>query len=388
MWRLTSTLLLLSLALADPQQGYDYLPPSIPFLPAERCLDQTSVVYSTSVRQSFVPTTVRDINTQYITTTAYSQQVIPTTQYRTQYQSRVEYHTSYVQRETQVVRDQVVTSTQYARPVVETIYVTSTRIVPQVSYVVREQVQTQIVPVERVNTRYQTKYEDQVQYNTVPVLQTQYVSVRGRDVVSTYYSTQVQSSVVQVPQPAQTVYHTTTLVDNQVDVQTIPSPPVVSTKIVQSQNIIPTTLVNTQYQTRYVTKTQYVTQTQYRTRTEYQTQRVPQEVVVTKDVPRDVVRTQYKTQVVPTTQVRTVYKTEVRQGYPVYQTKQEYATSIVRIPGQDRVEQKEVVNTQYQQQVVYRTQNVYNDVTVTKTVEVPCAQSGYNYQEPQVKFNF
>ncbi|KAL7647722.1 UNVERIFIED_CONTAM: hypothetical protein RMT77_001331 [Armadillidium vulgare] len=387
MWRLTSTLLLVTLAFADPQLGLDYLPPTT-YLPQPKCDDLTSVVYSTSVFQSFIPTTIQQFTTEYITTTAYSQRIVPTTQYRTQYQTIVQYETIYVQRQSQVVRDQVITSTQQAPPVVQTRYITSTRVIPQVSYVVREQVETQVVPVELTNTRYETRYEDQLQYRTVPVESTSYVRVSGRDVVSTAYSTQIQSSVVQKQQPAQTQYRQTTLINNQIETRTVPSPPVVSTQYVQSQRVIPTTAYNTQVQTQYVTTTQYVTRTQYQTRTEVQTQYVSQEVVVTRDVPREVVRTEYRTQVVPSVQLQTRYQTQARPGNDVYLTRQAYDTSIVRIPGEDRVVTREVVNTQYQQQVVYRTQDVQRAVTVTRTVNIPCAQTRYNYQEPQIGFNY
>merc|ERR1711872_171692 len=137
MWRLAS-LLLLALASAEPQYGY--LPPS----PTEqecRVAPVTSVINTVSIvnRQQVVNV----VNTQFAT--ALRTQVVPTTVYRTQVQTNVQYQTSIVQQASIRNVNRVVTQTLPAQVQVQTQYVTSTQVVPQISYVVQTQVQTRVV---------------------------------------------------------------------------------------------------------------------------------------------------------------------------------------------------------------------------------------------------
>ncbi|ROT69548.1 hypothetical protein C7M84_012242 [Penaeus vannamei] len=236
-----------------------------------------------------------------------------------------------------------VTQTVPSPPVVQTRFVTSTRVVPQVNYVTRTQVQTQVVPVEVTSTQVRTIIQPLTNYQTQERQATRVVTVPGRDVVQTRVQTVVQTSIVRSQQPAITRFVTSTRVQ------------------------------------------QVVTRTNIATQTRILTQVVPQEVVRTQVVPTTIYTTLFETRVQPFTRVQTVVRTQYVTPVPVVQTRQEVRTSVVQVPGQDRVVNREVVQTQQRQQVVYRTVNQPRQVTVTQTVTSSC---GYNYDAPAVPFNF
>merc|ERR1712212_1133639 len=392
MWRLTATLLVVALASADPQ-GYNYpdpdggyLPPS-PSNPTCAVAPVTSVQINTVVRTNVRTQTVNQVDTQYRTTTVFRQQVVPTTLFRTRVQTQVQYQTSVVQRTTVRVNDRFVTQTNRSPPVVETRFVTSTRVVPQVAYVTQTQVQTQVVPVEVTRTQVQTRNQVVTNYQTQARQETRVVSIPGRDVVMTRVQTVVQTSIVRRQQPANTRYVTSTRVQQQVQTSVVRGQDAVRTSVVQRQQVIPFTSVNTRYENAFATREQVVTRTNYQTQTRVQTQVVPQEVVRTQVVPTTIYTTRYETRVQPFTQVQTVVRTQYVTPAPVVQTRQEVRTSVVQVPGRDQVVNREVVQTQQRQQVVYQTVNNQQQVTVTQTITATCGQSGYNYPEPARPFN-
>nr|XP_027211025.1 uncharacterized protein LOC113804368 [Penaeus vannamei] len=364
-----------------PQGGYLPPPPSNPVCPAV-----TSVVYDTRVQTSVNVQTVNQVNTQYVTTTVVRQQVVPTTLFRTRIQTQVQYQTSVVQHTTTYINYRVQTQTIPSPPVVRTQYVTSTRIVPQVSYVTQTQTRTQVVPVEVTRTQVQTVNQPVVNYETKVQQQTQVVTVPGPDVVRTRVQTVVQTSIVRRQQPGSTRYVTSTRVQQVVQTSAVRGQDVVRTSVVQRQQVIPFTSVNTRYENAVATREQVVTRTNVVTQTRVQTQVVPQEVVSTQVVPTTIYTTRYETRVQPFTQVQTVVRTQYVTPAPVVQTRQEVRTSVVQVPGQDRVVTSQVVQTQQQQQVVYQTVNQPQYVTVTRTVAGTCGGSGYNYNAPAIPF--
>ncbi|ROT69545.1 hypothetical protein C7M84_012241 [Penaeus vannamei] len=385
MWRLTATLLLLALASAEPQ-GYNYEEPDNQYLPPAKCklAPVTSVVYNTQLQTSVRLQTVNQVNTQYRTTTIVRQQVVPTTLFQTRVQTQVQYQTSVVQQTTVRAVDRFVTQTVPSPPVVQTRFVTSTRVVPQVNYVTRTQVQTQVVPVEVTSTQVRTIIQPLTNYQTQERQATRVVTVPGRDVVQTRVQTVVQTSIVRSQQPAITRFVTSTRVQ-QLQTSVVRGQDVVRTTVAQRQQVIPFTSVNTRYENVVATRQQVVTRTNIATQTRILTQVVPQEVVRTQVVPTTIYTTLFETRVQPFTRVQTVVRTQYVTPVPVVQTRQEVRTSVVQVPGQDRVVNREVVQTQQRQQVVYRTVNQPRQVTVTQTVTSSC---GYNYDAPAVPFNF
>jgi len=386
MWRLTATLLLLALASAEPQ-GYNYEEPDNQYLPPAKCklAPVTSVVYNTQLQTSVRLQTVNQVNTQYRTTTIVRQQVVPTTLFQTRVQTQVQYQTSVVQQTTVRAVDRFVTQTVPSPPVVQTRFVTSTRVVPQVNYVTRTQVQTQVVPVEVTSTQVRTIIQPLTNYQTQERQATRVVTVPGRDVVQTRVQTVVQTSIVRSQQPAITRFVTSTRVQQVVQTSVVRGQDVVRTTVAQRQQVIPFTSVNTRYENVVATRQQVVTRTNIATQTRILTQVVPQEVVRTQVVPTTIYTTLFETRVQPFTRVQTVVRTQYVTPVPVVQTRQEVRTSVVQVPGQDRVVNREVVQTQQRQQVVYRTVNQPRQVTVTQTVTSSC---GYNYDAPAVPFNF
>nr|XP_027222555.1 uncharacterized protein LOC113814702 [Penaeus vannamei] len=346
MWRLTATLLLLALASAEPQ-GYNYEEPDNQYLPPAKCklAPVTSVVYNTQLQTSVRLQTVNQVNTQYRTTTIVRQQVVPTTLFQTRVQTQVQYQTSVVQQTTVRAVDRFVTQTVPSPPVVQTRFVTSTRVVPQVNYVTRTQAVTLYKLVFRL----------------------------------------CQTSIVRSQQPAITRFVTSTRVQQVVQTSVVRGQDVVRTTVAQRQQVIPFTSVNTRYENVVATRQQVVTRTNIATQTRILTQVVPQEVVRTQVVPTTIYTTLFETRVQPFTRVQTVVRTQYVTPVPVVQTRQEVRTSVVQVPGQDRVVNREVVQTQQRQQVVYRTVNQPRQVTVTQTVTSSC---GYNYDAPSVPFIF
>ncbi|KAK3858102.1 hypothetical protein Pcinc_035685 [Petrolisthes cinctipes] len=241
-----------------------------------------------------------------------------------------------------------------------------------------EVTRTQVQTVNRPVTNYQTEVQQQTQVVTIP----------GQDVVRTRVQTVVQTSVVSRQQQANTRYVTSTVVRQVVQTSVVRGQDVIRTSYVQRQQVIPFTQVNTQYQTAYTTREQVVTRTNVQTQTQVQTQVVPQEVVRTQVVPTTIYTTIYQTRVQPFTQVQTVVQTQYVTPAPVVQTRQEVRTSVVQIPGQDRVVTQQRVQTQQRQQVVYQTINQPRQVTVTQTITATCAQQGYNYNTPQNQLTF
>merc|ERR1711872_402219 len=364
MWRLAS-LLLLALASAEPQYGY--LPPS----PTEqecRVAPVTSVINTVSIvnRQQVVNV----VNTQFAT--ALRTQVVPTTVYRTQVQTNVQYQTSIVQQASIRNVNRVVTQTLPAQVQVQTQYVTSTQVVPQISYVVQTQVQTRAVPVERVQTQVVTVDNPVVQYQTQLAYATRVVTNKAPDVLQTRVQTLVQTARFTSQLPAFTRQVINTRVQQ-----------VVQTSVVQRQQVIPFTAVNTRFVNSVVTSQQVVARTNVRTQTQVVTQVVPSEVV--RSVTSVVYRTTYQSRFEPVQVVQTVVSTQYVTGAPQVRTQQAFATSVVQVPGQQRVFTQEVVNTQVQQQVVYRTVAQPRQVVVTQTVRATC---GYNYDTPATPFNF
>merc|ERR1711872_55712 len=216
MWRLAS-LLLLALASAEPQYGY--LPPS----PTEqecRVAPVTSVINTVSIvnRQQVVNV----VNTQFAT--ALRTQVVPTTVYRTQVQTNVQYQTSIVQQAS--IRN-------------------VNRVVPQTSYVVQTQVQTRAVPVERVQTQVVTVDNPVVQYQTQLAYATRVVTNKAPDVLQTRVQTLVQTARFTSQLPAFTRQVINTRVQQ-----------VVQTSVVQRQQVIPFTAVNTRFVNSVVTSQQ------------------------------------------------------------------------------------------------------------------------------------
>nr|XP_027206836.1 uncharacterized protein LOC113800287 [Penaeus vannamei] len=362
MWRLTATLLLLALASAEPQ-GYNYEEPDNQYLPPAKCklAPVTSVVYNTQLQTSVRLQTVNQVNTQYRTTTIVRQQVVPTTLFQTRVQTQVQYQTSVVQQTTVRAVDRFVTQTVPSPPVVQTRFVTSTRVVPQVNYVTRTQVQTQVVPVEVTSTQVRTIIQPLTNY-------------RHRSVKLPVSS--LSQAVTLSQQPAITRFVTSTRVQQVVQTSVVRGQDVVRTTVAQRQQVIPFTSVNTRYENVVATRQQVVTRTNIATQTRILTQVVPQEVVRTQVVPTTIYTTLFETRVQPFTRVQTVVRTQYVTPVPVVQTRQEVRTSVVQVPGQDRVVNQEVVQTQQRQEVVYRTVNQPRQVTVTQTVTSSC---GYNY---------
>merc|ERR1739838_46607 len=116
------------------------------------------------------------------------------------------------------------------------------------------------------------------------------------------------------------------------------------------------------------------------------TQVVPQEVVSTRVVPTTIYTTQFVTQAQPVQRVttRTQYRTVTPN--PVVETRQVIQTSVRQVQGENRIINRDVVQTQQRQQVVYQTVNRAQVTTVTQTITSTC--TGYNYDAPKTPFVF
>ncbi|XP_064077668.1 uncharacterized protein LOC135195340 [Macrobrachium nipponense] len=290
---------------------------------------------------------------------------------------------STVQQTTIQYIDRVETRTVPSPPIQETRYVTSTRVIPQISYVTQTQIETQVVPVEVTSTQIQTINQPVTNYQTEYRQETRLITIPGPDVVMTRVRTVVQTSVIRSVQPdSRTQYITSTQVQQQLQTRIVTGPNIILTSTVQRQQVVPYTTVNTRYENDFVTREQIVTRTNVQTQTIVQTQFVPEEVVRTQVIPTVIYTTIYETRVQPFTQVQTVFRTQYITPAPLVQTREETRTSLVQIPGPDRVVTSQVVQTQQQQQVIYQTLDRGQQITVTQTVTGTCSASGYNYNAP------
>ncbi|XP_064078161.1 mucin-3B-like isoform X2 [Macrobrachium nipponense] len=376
MWYLTVSLLLLALASASPQGGY--LPPPRP----GTCPPVTSLVYDTRIQTSYVVQTINNANTQYVTTTILQTQVVPTTIFSTRVETRPQIQTSVVQQTSVFFNNRVITQTVPSPPVQQTRYITTTRVVPQLSYVTQTQVQTQVVPVEVTSTQIQTINQPVTNYRTEFRQETRVVTIPGQDVVRTRVQTVVQTSIIRSQAPGNTRYITSTQVQEQVQTTAVRGQDVILTRTVPRTQVIPYTTVNTRFENAVATREQIVTSTNVQIQTVVQTQFVTQEVVRTQAIPTTIYTTRFETRVQPFTEVQTVYTTQYNTPSAVVQTREETRTSVVQIPGRDQIITSQVVQTQQQQQVIYQTVNNNQQLTVTRTVTGTCSQAGYNYNTP------
>ncbi|CAL4121613.1 unnamed protein product [Meganyctiphanes norvegica] len=386
MWRLPVCILLLALASAEPQEGFEYLPPR-PSGPDPVVCERpvTSVAYTTRVQTSVAVRTSNQVDTVFRTTTLVQREVVPTTIYRTRVVTQPRIDTSVIQSTDVQFRDRVVDQTLPGANIVSTRYETTYRVVPEVSYVTREQVRTTVVPVEITRTVVSTVERINYNYQTQQVQRTNVVTVTGRDVVQTRVQTIRQTSVVQSQPPARTNFITSTRVQQVVNTRTVQGPNQYRTSVVNRQQVIPTTIVSQRVDNRFVTRTNAVTRTSVRYQTNYQTSVVPQEVVSTRIVPTTIYTTRFVTQPQPVTRVETrvVYRTVTPAA--VFQTREVTQTSVEQVRGADRVINRDFVQTQQRQQVVYQTVNRPEATTVTRTITSSC--SGYNYDAPKIPFN-
>jgi len=386
MWRLPVCLLLVALASAD-KLGYNYPEPQNGYLPPVSCQPAvTSVSYINQIQTSVSLRTVNQVNTQFLTTTVFKRQVVPTTLFRTQVQSQVKYQTSIVQNTQVQYNDRVVQKNIPGPNIVRTSYVTATRVVPEVRYVTQESVLRQVVPVEVTRTAVQEVEKTNINYKTLNREQTYVVTIPAEEIVRTQVQTAYQTSIVQRQEPAQTRVVSSTNIKQVVNTRSIQAPDQIDTSIVQRKEVITTTLVKQRTDNSVVYRTNVFTQTNVRTQTQYRTEIVPQNIVSTRLVQTTVYSTRIQKVAQPVTRVQTSIELRTMSGYPVVQTRQVTQTSVVQVRGQNSVIDREVVQTRQQQQIVYKTVNRAEEITVTETVTAPC--SGYNYDAPAIKFNF
>jgi len=389
LWRLPVCLLVVALASAEPVPDiFGYLPPGEGSDPTPAvCLPAvTSVSYVNRIQTSVVVRTINQVDTQYRTTTVIQRQVVPTTNYITRVVTQAQIQTSIIQSTNVQFRDRVVDQTIPSPNIVRTQFVTSTRVVPQVSYVTREQVQTNVVPVEVTRTQFRTVEQTNINFQTQQVQRTNVVTITGRPVVQTRLQTLVQTSVVQRQQPAQTRFITSTQVQQVVNTRTVQGPNQIRTSVVNRQQVIPTTITSRRVDNRFVTNTNFVTRTNTRYQTNLQTQVVQSEVVSTRVVQNTIFSTRYTTLVQPVERVQTTTVYRTVQPNPVLVTREQISTSVLQIQGANRIVDREVVQTQQRQQIVYSTVFRPEQVTVTRTVTT--SSCGYNYDAPAVPFNF
>merc|ERR1712029_624819 len=269
--------------------------------------------------------------------------------------------------------------------IVRTQYVTSTRVVPEVRYVTKENILRQVVPVEVTRTAVQTVERTNTNYKTLNREQTYVVTLPAREVFRTQVQTAYQTSIVQRQEPAQTRVVSSTNIKQVVNTRSIQAPDQIETSIVQRKQVITTTLVAQRTDNSVVYRTNVLTQTNVRTQTLLRTQIVPKNVVSTRLVQTTVYSTRIQKVAQPVTRVQTSIELRTMSGYPVVQTHQVTQTSVVQVRGQNSVIDREVVQTRQQQQIVYQTVNRAEEITVTETATAPC---GYNYDAPAIPFNF
>jgi len=385
MWRLPVCLLLVALASAD-KLGYNYPEPQNGYLPPVACKPAvTSVSYINQIQTSVSLRTVNQINTQFLTSTVIKRQVVPTTLFRTQIQKQIKYQTSIVQNTQVQYNDRVVQQNIPGPNIVRTQYVTSTRVVPEVRYVTKENVLRQVVPVEVTRTAVQTVERTNTNYKTLNREQTYVVTLPAQEFFRTQVQTAYQTSIVQRQEPAQTRVVSSTNIKQVVNTRSIQAPDQIETSIVQRKQVITTTLVSQRTDNSVVYRTNVVTQTNVRTQTLLRTQIVPQNVLSTRLVQTTVYSTRIQKVAQPVTRVQTSIELRTMSGYPVVQTRQVTQTSVVQVRGQNSVIDREVVQTRQQQQIVYQTVNRAEEITVTETATAPC---GYNYDAPAIPFDF
>jgi len=388
MWRLPVCLLLVALASAD-KLGYNYPEPQNGYLPPVACKPAvTSVSYINQIQTSVSLRTVNQINTQFLTSTVIKRQVVPTTLFRTQIQKQIKYQTSIVQNTQVQYNDRVVQQNIPGPNIVRTQYVTSTRVVPEVRYVTKENVLRQVVPVEVTRTAVQTVERTNTNYKTLNREQTYVVTLPAQEFFRTQVQTAYQTSIVQRQEPAQTRVVSSTNIKQVVNTRSIQAPDQIETSIVQRKQVITTTLVAQRTDNSVVYRTNVITQTNVRTQTLQRTQIVPKNVVSTRLVQTTVYSTRIQKVAQPVTRVETSVAIQTMKGYPVVKTRQVTQTSVVQVRGKNRVIDQEVLQTRQQQRIVYQTVNRAEEITVTKTVTAPCSKAGYNYDAPAIKFNF
>merc|ERR1712198_91990 len=395
MWQLPVYFLLVALASAEklgynypePQNGY--LPPS-PSNPGSVVCQPavTSVSYINQIQTSVSLRTVNQVNTQFLTTTVFKREVVPTTLYQTRVQTQVQYQTSVVQNTQVQYRDRVIQQNIPGPNIVRTQYTTLTRVVPEVSYVTRENVRTQVVPVEITRTAVQTIERTNVQYNTQNREQTYVVTLPAQEVVRAQVQNVVQTSIVKRQEPAQTRIISSTRIQQVVNTRSIQAQDRIETRIVQKKEVVPTTIVSQRIDNSVVYRTNVFTKTNVRTQTSVRTQIVPQNIVSTRLVPTTVYSTRLQKVAQPVTRVETRIVTQTVAANPVVQTRQVTQTSVVQVRGQNRLINREVLQTRQQQQIIYQTVNRVQEITVTQTITATCGKSGYNYDAPAKPFNF
>jgi len=395
MWRLPVCLLLVALASAEklgynyPEPQNDYLPPS-PSNPGSVVCQPavTSVSYINQIQTSVALRTVNQINTQYLTTTVFKREVVPTTVFRTRVQTQVQYKTSVVQTTQVQYNDRVVKFNIPGPNIVRTQYITLTRVVPEVRYVTKENVRTQIVPVEVTRTAREIIEKTNVNYKTQNLEQTYVVTLPAEVVVRTLTQTAFQTSIVQRQEPAQTRILSSTRIEQVVNTRSVQAPDQIETTIVQRNVVIPTTLISLHTDNSVLYKTNVFTQTNVRTQTLVRTQIVPKNIVSTRLVPTTVYSIRLEKVAQPVTRVETRIVTQKVVPNPVIQTRMVTQNSVVQVQGESRVIDHEVIQTRQQNKVVYQTINRAEDITVTETITEPCSKAGYNYDAPAKPFNF
>jgi len=388
MWRLPVCLLLVALASAE-KLGYNYPEPQNGYLPPVECQPAvTSVAYINNIQTSVSVRTVNQVNTQFLTTTFVKQEVVPTTIFQTRVQTQVQYQIKVVQN-TQVQYNERLVEKKIPGPnIVRTQYTTFTRVVPDVSYVTREIIRTQIVPIEVTNTAVQTLARTNINYNTQRIQQTYVVTLPAQEILRTLTQTAYQTSIVQRQEPAQTRIISSTRVEQVVNTRSVQAPDQIETTIVMKRNVIPTTIVNKRIDTSIVYKTNVFTQTSVRTQIQLRTQIIPKVIESTRLVPTTIYNTRVEKVAKPVTRVDTRIVKQTVRAEPVVQIREVTQTSLAEVRGENIVINSEIIQTRQQERIVYATVNRAEEISITQTITAPCAKTGYNYDAPSNQLTF
>lgn len=362
------TLIIFNLVSAWPKASY--FKSSHPF--NNQCPPITSVRKHTSLRTSVKASTITAVSTQIVITTVSREQTVPTTLLQTVITTLAEVATSVVQSTTTVFGNVLVTQTVQGSSRQQTRFVTTTRVVPQVSFLTHTQIRTEVVPAKVTLTQIQTNRQPLTNIFTQTTIETRAFTVTGPDVVRTRVQTLLQTSIVRLDQPDVTRFVTSTAVQQQVQTTVLRGQDILITSLVQSQQIIPITAFTTVVETVTVTQKVIVTNTNIVKQTQIQTQFVKQEQVTTQLVPTTVFSIVVLTQFQLSTQVQSLTQTQFITVGGGVQTQEVTHTSIVQVPDQDTVVTTEVLSTQTQQQTVLETITRPRNVFVTTIISWSC----------------
>ncbi|XP_068208334.1 mucin-3A-like [Palaemon carinicauda] len=375
MWYLEKLLLTAAISSATGQRGY--------ILPKPSCPVFTSNVIDIRAETSILVQTVNEVSTQFSTTTIVRQRVIPTIVFQTSVQTQSQIETSIIQRTSNIIIDQVITQTIPSPPIQQTIFVTITRFFPQISFIMQTKFQTSVIPIEVTNTRVQAVSQILTDFQTEAQRVTRVVSIPGRTIVNTVIQTVLQTSIFTSQAPGITRLITLTQTQEQFRTSFVLGQNTILTSIVQSQRIFPITITDTKSRNIVRTQEQVIFRDSTVTEATLSFQTVTNDVLQTVVIPVTDFTTLLQTVFQTFSLLQTITNTQYNAPSVRTVTQEVTLTSVVQVPGRNRVIFQEVVKTIEQKQTEFQTITGTQYTSVATTVTGSCSiMTGYGAPPP------